>query len=121
MKILVVDDEEHIRTLYKAELEDEGYEVIIARNGTSAMELFEMEKPDIVTLDIIMPDIGGIELLRRMKGMRPTIPVILCSAWDYRDEFSIWASEAYIMKSADLGDLKIAIKRCREAVEVGHN
>ncbi|MGC8938078.1 MAG: response regulator, partial [Thermodesulfovibrio sp.] len=59
MKILVVDDEKNILMLYKAELEDEGYKVITANSGREAIELFESEKPDMVTLDIMMPDIDG--------------------------------------------------------------
>ena len=66
-KILVVDDDLHIQKLYKEELEEEGYEVIVAGSGVKAMELFVQENPDLVTLDILMPDVDGIKLLRQMK------------------------------------------------------
>lgn len=111
MKLLVVDDDLNIQRLYKEELEDEGYEVIIASTGKEAMEVFEREKPDIVTLDILMPDIDGISLLRKMKEQRPNIPIIMSTAYDYRDDFAVWASEAYIVKSSDLGELKKTIKK----------
>jgi len=111
MKILVVDDDTHILKLYKVELEEEGYEVITASTGKEAMEVFEKTSPDLVTLDILMPDIDGISLLRRMKELRPRLPIIMSTAYDYRDDFAVWASEAYIVKSADLGELKSMIKK----------
>lgn len=111
MKILIVDDDAHIQRLYKEEFEDEGYKVVIAGTGKEALELFEKEKPDIVTLDILMPDIDGISLLRKMKEKEPKIPIIMSTAYDYRDDFAVWASEAYIVKSADLNELKKVIKK----------
>ena len=111
MKILVVDDDQHIQRLYKEELEEEGYEIIIAGTGNEALELFEKENPDIVTLDILMPDIDGISLLRTMKEQNPKIPIIMSTAYDYRDDFAVWASEAYVVKSADLNELKNIIKK----------
>lgn len=111
MKILIVDDDQHIRRLYKEELEEEGYEVLIAENGLHALELFDKENPDLVTLDILMPDVDGIKLLRQMKEKKPQIPIIMSTAYDYRDDFAVWASEAYIVKSAELTDLKEAIKK----------
>lgn len=111
MKILIVDDDQHIRRLYKEELEEEGYEVIIAATGTEALALFEKENPDLVTLDILMPDMDGIKVLRQMKEKKPRLPIIMSTAYDYRDDFAVWASEAYIVKSADLGQLKEAIKK----------
>jgi len=111
MKILVVDDDLHIQRLYKEELTEEGYEVVVAGNGVEAMKMFESENPDIVTLDIRLPDVDGIHLLRQMKEKKPKLPIIMSTAYDYRDDFSVWASEAYIVKSSDLGELKSMIKR----------
>src|SRR3990170_8971777 len=114
MKILIVDDDQHIRRLYKEELEEEGYEVVVAATGAEALELFERENPDLVTLDILMPDIDGIKLLRQMKEKRPRVPIIMSTAYDYRDDFAVWASEAYIVKSSDLTELKATIKKLLE-------
>lgn len=111
MKILVVDDEKNILKLYQAELEDEGYTVIAANSGREALELFEKDPPDIVTLDILMPDIDGIQVLRQMKEKKPNIPVIMLTAYDYRDDFSVWVSDAYVVKSSDLTNLKATIKQ----------
>jgi DNA-binding response OmpR family regulator len=114
MKLLIVDDDANIQRLYKEELEEEGYEVVIASTGKDALEMFEKENPDIVTLDILMPDIDGISLLRKMKEKRPDIPIIMSTAYDYRDDFAVWASEAYIVKSSDLSELKKAIRNLSE-------
>lgn len=111
MKILIVDDDQHIRRLYREELEEEGYEVVVAATGSEAMDLFDKEDPDLVTLDILMPDIDGIKLLRQMKEKKPRVPIIMSTAYDYRDDFAVWASEAYIVKSAELTDLKDTIRK----------
>jgi len=114
-KILVVDDEENIRFLYKEELGDEGYEVTLASSGKEALELLESGKPDLITLDIKMPEIDGIETLRRIKEIDEKIPVILCTAYgQYKQDFSSWASDAYVVKSADLQELKDTIKKILE-------
>lgn len=110
MKILVVDDDEHILRLYREELEEDGYDVVIAKTGAGALEAFSKENPDLVTLDILIPDMDGIAVLRKMKEMRPRVPIIMSTAYDYRDDFAVWASEAYIVKSADLTELKGKIK-----------
>jgi DNA-binding response OmpR family regulator len=110
-KILVVDDDAHILKLYQVELQEEGHEVVTASTGKEAMEVFEKEEPDLVTLDILMPDIDGISLLRRMKELRPRLPIIMSTAYDYRDDFAVWASEAYIVKSADLTEVKSMVKK----------
>ncbi len=111
MKILVVDDDSHILKLYKLELEEDGYDVVTAANGQEAMERFDSDQPDLVTLDILMPDIDGISLLRQMKEKKPRLPIIMSTAYDYRDDFAVWASEAYMVKSADLSEMKEMIKK----------
>ena len=114
MKILVVDDEKNVLALYKSELEDEGYNVVTANSGKEAVEVFGTENPDIVTLDIMIPDIDGIQILRQLKQEKPQTPVIMLTAYDYRDDFSIWASDAFVVKSTDMLTLKATIKKIIE-------
>jgi len=114
MKILIVDDDQNILRLYKEELEEEGYIIVTASNGREAIERFEKEDPDLVTLDILLPDVDGIKLLRQMKEKKPRLPIIMSTAYDYRDDFAVWASEAYIVKSSDLTELKATIKKLME-------
>ena len=111
-KILLVDDEESIQLLYKEEFEDEGYSVVPALNGDEALIKFRDEVPDLVILDIQMPGMNGIEVLRQMKMIDATIPVILSSAYhEYKQDLGAWASDEYVVKSADMDDLKRAVHR----------
>jgi DNA-binding response OmpR family regulator len=107
----VVDDEKNILRLYKAELEDEGYSIVTANTGQEALEVFDRENPDLVTLDIMMPDMDGIQVLRQLKQKNSQVPVIMLTAYDYRDDFSVWVSDAYVVKSSDLNNLKATIKQ----------
>lgn len=110
-KILVVDDEQNIRFLYKEELEDCGYQVAVAATAEEAMEKIQQDKPDLITLDIKMPGMDGIEFMKKLKEEKSNIPVILCSAYGrYKQDFRVWASDAYVVKSADLQELKSTIK-----------
>ena len=110
--ILLVDDEEGIRLLYREEFEEEGYAVATASNGEEALETFNQEQPDLVILDINMPGMNGIEVLRRMKEINPNLPVILSSAYqEYKQDLGTWASEDYIVKSANMDELKKAVRK----------
>ncbi|MBI5892168.1 MAG: response regulator [Deltaproteobacteria bacterium] len=110
-KILVVDDEEGIRLLYKEELEEEGLDVHIAASGEEALKKLEKDKYSLIVLDIKMPGIDGIEVLRRIKEKWKSLPVILCTAYHhYKQDFGTWASDAYVVKSSDLKELKDTIK-----------
>ncbi len=111
-KILLVDDEESIQFLYREEFSDLGYEVLSALNGDDALKLFAEHQPDLVILDIQMPGINGIEVLRQMKMQSAEVPVILCSAYhDYKQDLSSWASDEYVVKSGDTTELKEAVDR----------
>lgn len=80
-KILLIEDEELIIALLQKKLEKEGYKVFVARDGVEGMEKVKKETPDIVLLDIVMPRMGGLEVLeelRKDKELR-SIPVIVIS------------------------------------------
>jgi len=110
-KILLVEDEEGLRLFYQQELEDEGYHVLIAKNGKEAIQRLEQEKPDLIILDIVMPVMDGIEALGRIVGKERKIPIILNTSYpDYRQEFMSWAADAYVTKSDDLTELKTKIR-----------
>lgn len=111
-KILVVDDEANIRELYREELEDMGYEVTTAADGAEALAVIDTTKFDLVTLDMRMPDIDGIETLRRMKEKDSTLPIVICTAYEeYKHDFGSWCSDAYVVKSADTSLLRETIKK----------
>ena len=111
-KILVVDDEENIRELYKEELTDMGYDVITVPDGIQALAEMDKTKFDLVTLDMRMKDVDGIETLRRMKEMDSTIPVVISTAYEeYKHDFGSWCSDAYVVKSSDMSSLRETIKK----------
>lgn len=111
-KILLVDDEESIQIVYREEFEDEGYQVFSALNGITALEKFKDEQPDLVILDIQMPGMNGVEVLRQMKMLNPSVPVILSSAYqEFKRDLGTWASDEYIVKSGNLDELKKAVRR----------
>jgi DNA-binding NtrC family response regulator len=80
-KILLVDDAKNIRMLYQLELEDEGHEVITARDGHKLLDKIEREHPDLVILDVRLAEQNGLDLLAGIKGKFQGVPVILCSAY----------------------------------------
>jgi len=111
-RILIAEDEERLRTLYKEELEEDGYEVLVAANGQEALDLFHRERPDLVILDIRMPGMDGLEVMGIMLSEKNEIPVILHTAFStYQDDFHSWAADAYVVKSSDLAELKGEIQR----------
>jgi DNA-binding response OmpR family regulator len=79
--ILVVDDEPGILRLLKLELEEQGFHVATASSGEEALAVTEEQRPDIVLLDIMMPEVGGLEVMRRLRE-RSDAPVILVTAKD---------------------------------------
>ena len=79
MKILIVEDDSGISDFVIPELEHEGYETCLAVTGREALDKFESEKPDLVLLDIMLPELNGLEVLRRIRA-ESTVPVILETA-----------------------------------------
>lgn len=77
--ILVVDDEEAIRTSLRSILEDEGYEVSVAANGVEALKIYGTDPPDLMILDIWMPEMDGLETLRRVKEFVPATQIMMIS------------------------------------------
>ena len=109
--LLVVDDEAHQRMLYQEELSDEGYQIILARNGKEAIEKVLKIVPDLIVLDIRMPVMDGLEALGKIIGKERNIPIIIHSAYSsYKDDFMSWAADDFVVKSADLTELKRRIR-----------
>lgn len=101
-KILVVDDAAFMRMMVKDALTKNGYsDIVEASDGAIACNLFESEKPDLVIMDITMPNKTGIEALRDIKGMDSSAKVIMCSAM---------GQEAMVLEAIKLGALDFIVK-----------
>ena len=80
-KILIVDDAAFMRMMIKDILTKNGYEVVAeAANGVEAVELYKSHQPDLVTMDITVPEMDGIEAVKQIKAVNPAAKVIMCSA-----------------------------------------
>jgi len=106
-RILVVDDEPEIRRFLRASLRAKQYEVLEASNGTQALELMAQHQPDLMILDLGLPDIDGVEVTRRIREWSQ-IPIIILSVRD-REKDKIEALDAgaddYLTKPFGVGEL----------------
>ncbi len=111
-RVLIVDDEASIRLLYSQELADEGYEVDAAGTIAEALALLGERSYDVALLDIKLKNESGLDLLQQLVKERHDMAVILSTAFScYRDDFSAWLADSYVVKSSDMQELKDEIKR----------
>jgi two-component system response regulator (stage 0 sporulation protein F) len=110
-QVLFIDDDESIRFLVQEELSLEGHRVRVAQDGWVGLRAVEDSPPDVVIVDIRMPGLGGLEVLRRLKASHPGLPVFLFTAYsDFRDEALGLGADGYFIKSPDMSRLKDAIR-----------
>ena len=76
-KILVIDDEQGIRNLLDTLLRRKGYDVVLAESGRQGLELYRRERPDVIVLDLKMPEMDGLTVLRQIKNLDPGKHVII--------------------------------------------
>ena len=117
LKILLVDDEEEFVTTLAERLELRGLQARAALNGEAALQIIEGDTPQIVILDVMMPGLGGLEVLRRIKAQYPQIPVILLTGRGSTKEgikgMQLGAFD-YLIKPLNIEEL---IKKIKEAIE----
>jgi len=83
--VLAVDDEAGILRLIRLELSEQGFRVVVASDGEAAIRTFEQQRPDVVVLDIMLPDMSGLEVMRRLRE-RSNTPIILLTARDHDED-----------------------------------
>lgn len=76
-KVLVIDDEQGIRSLLDTLLSRKGYDVLLADGGRKGLELFRRERPDVIVLDLNMPEMDGVAVLHQVRSFKPDQPVII--------------------------------------------
>ena len=115
--VLIVDDEAlTLRTLGRA-LGDEGFEVFLAMNGEEALKVFAEERPDFALLDVVLPGINGIEVLREAKGRSPATIVLMMSAYHMVDravEAMKLGAYDYLIKPFHIADMVSTLRRATE-------
>jgi CheY-like chemotaxis protein len=122
--ILLVDDEEDLRTIMGAKLESSGFEVATATNGKEALEYMRKDKPDLVIMDVKMPVMNGVEAVTEMKvdETLKDINVVFLTNFGEEDIENSWIDEKYAKEIGALGhirktdDLSVIVKRVNELV-----
>jgi DNA-binding response OmpR family regulator len=110
--ILVVEDNADVREMLLLYLTDEGFPVITAEDGQQALSLIERSPPDLIITDIHMPNLNGVELIRRLREQSSNVPIVVTSAFDSgRIEEAMKAgANRSAHKPTELGSLLITIK-----------
>lgn len=112
--ILIVDDQPGIRLLLKEVFSKEGYHTITAGSGIEALEKVQEACPDLVLLDMKIPGMDGIEILKRLKKNNSGIHVIMMTAYgelDLIEESMRWGAERYFTKPFDVFEVRDAVKQ----------
>jgi CheY-like chemotaxis protein len=115
-RVLIVDDSQLIRTIIRSILEKEGYTVLEAHDGQECFEVLTKLKPDLILLDVIMPDMHGWEVCRKIKEKKTTrdIPVVMfttqASERDYKKSMEYAGADAHINKPFEREELIDLIK-----------
>jgi len=104
-KILVVDDEIDFLEMLRLRLEANDYSVVTAMDGNDALEKFKSEKPDAVLLDILMPGMDGLSVLKKIRKENSKIPVFIITAFSNEERFQLankFNASGFIVKTSDL-------------------
>lgn len=112
--ILVTDGNEHIRLFLETELTLEGYQVILAGTGLEALRKIREKTPDLLILDLRMPDMYDLEILRTIRKENKGLPIVVCTVYKKKqDDYTIQTSgvAGYFVKSFGINHLKMLIKK----------
>jgi DNA-binding NtrC family response regulator len=113
-KILVVDDEKHVRTLFERVLVKEGYQVECAASGSEAIDKLASNSFDLVVTDLKMDGIDGLDLIKKGKRAKQDLPFVLISGYGTAQTAGLAAEEGvdvFLMKPIDITELKSAVKK----------
>lgn len=113
-KIVVADDDQNVRILFNDVLSEEGYQVMGVASGTEALREVENSTPDLLILDIKMPEMHGLEVLERVRRINKELPVIICTAYKHMDNDPLVREsdvQAYLVKPVDINVLKETVKK----------
>lgn len=111
--ILIIDDETQVRMLFHVVLEQAGYRVLTAKNGNQGLRLLENQEVDLILVDLVMPEMDGLDLIPVVRKLRPASKIIAISdgsgEWDYLDAARILGAHATLKKRFSLQELLDAV------------
>jgi two-component system, OmpR family, response regulator len=110
--VLVIDDEESVQKLLNAALERDGYRIVGARDATDGLIAFEREQPDVILLDVMLPDLSGREVCRRIRASSG-VPIIMLSALDEEVDKVVGlelGADDYITKPFGMRELRSRVR-----------
>ncbi|MBY0278390.1 response regulator [Candidatus Binatia bacterium] len=111
MRVLIVEDDDNQRLLYRETFEADGHQVLEADGAPAAIELVRSDRPDVVVLDINMPGLDGLDTLAAIHALDRRLPIVLNTAYTaYREHFVSWIADAYVVKSSDLTELRETVR-----------
>ncbi|EPY07010.1 hypothetical protein AZ66_00070 [Paenibacillus sp. E194] len=116
-KVLIVDDQNGIRVLLMEVFSSEGYTTYQASNGKMALEIVREESPDIVLLDMKIPGMDGLEILKQIKLMKPHMNVIMMTAYGELDmikEATDLGALMHFTKPFDIDEMRVAVNMTLE-------
>ncbi|MDO8535712.1 MAG: response regulator [Candidatus Omnitrophota bacterium] len=117
-KILLVDDEVDFLELMRARLEANGYAVITANNGKEALERYKNDKPSALLLDVMMPEIDGLSVLKQIRAQDAVIPIFIVTAFSNEERVKAAGklnATGFIVKTQDLSK---EVRHITEAIEI---
>ena len=111
--ILIVEDEKLLLEVFSDTLRETGYNIVTALDGKTTLKHLEEAEPDLMILDIKLPDVSGLELLKKTREIYPDIPIIICTAYDsFKSDVEVGEFKVsdYIVKPVDLKILREKVK-----------
>ncbi|MEW5995779.1 MAG: response regulator, partial [Candidatus Zixiibacteriota bacterium] len=120
LKVLIVDDESIVLSLVRDALEDENYEILTAARSLEALKILKAEKIDLVVTDIRMPDMNGIDMVRKARSIQPDIGVIFMTGYanlnSAKDAIKQGALD-YILKPFELDEIRRAVNKAAQKLQ----
>jgi CheY-like chemotaxis protein len=113
-KVLVIDDEPNVRTLLDMLLRPKGYDVMLADNGSTGLQLYRQEHPDIILLDLQMPTLDGVTVLKKIRSVDPEQPVIVLTgdtSPETEQQVRALGVSEFIVKGSSLHAVEDTVKR----------
>lgn len=123
-RILLVEDEKSIQDIVKLNLEIEDYEVIVTESGKEALQFFEQQHFELVILDVMLPDISGLQVCEAIRNKNSTIPIIIVSAKDTssdRIKGLKFGADDYLVKPFHLEELVLRIEKLITRSQIQEN